>query len=55
MIEETSGRHLGGVWEASGRHLGGWRLRRHMGGIWKADLIKLDSLSNRIHIFLLKF
>ena len=26
--EETSGRHLGGIWEASGKHLG---------GIWEAS------------------
>ena len=43
---------LGGIWEAFGRHLGGWRQRRHPGGIWRADIIKLDSLSNRMQKFL---
>ena len=35
IIEETSGRHLGGFWEASGKHLGGiWEASgKHMGGI----------------------
>ena len=36
-IWEASGKHLGGIWEASGRHLGGWRLRRHLGSIWEAS------------------
>ena len=33
--KETSGRHLGGIWEASGMHLGGiWEVP---GGIWEAS------------------
>ena len=34
MEEDSSGRHLGGKWEASGRSLGGlWELsERHLGG-----------------------
>jgi hypothetical protein len=44
-IQNASGRHLGGIWEASGKHLdasgkhlgGSWR---HQGGVWglSADL-----------------
>ena len=35
MEEESSGRHLGGIWEASGDI---WEASgRHLGGIWKAS------------------
>ena len=42
-MEESSGEHLGALWEASvwesvGSQLEGLKLRRHLGDIWRSDL-----------------